>query len=351
MKCQVNSQSLKTAFRYIWNMHTVAEQKKGIHVIIDVTSSTVRLMGLNAVAVYSSHVDGAKSIETGSMQVHSEVIKEWINEKDADWLIEGEEDWIESSSTNQTLKSQAVEVELNDEEWSEIAAASSDDVLAMLKELLSSPLKSARSFTDSFLLRFNGKRLNGRLMTLQTIITSSIVVRSTVKGLTDIYLSKKEAQNLNKALKTMKMSDTITFSRENRRIKLGSNGYEVALINPGSQVEMPDITALMKRVYTLPKDQGLLVSVAEWKKALLKKQKAEKDSDKDSEELRYYLTSEGTWSDEPQSGTPIRVKDTLKLLKSMDTGQFTLHTIPCAVVITYETPTRSHASILTTGKE
>lgn len=352
MKCTLNSKAIQTAYRYIWNMHTKKEQDQGINLILDVTSSEVRLIGLNAVSVYSTVIEEALIDEVGAMQIHSNAVTEWLKEKDAQWEIEGRDDWLRATAGTQVVTSTGVEVELEPDSWTLLSTAQTEDVLAMFKELLSSPLKTARAFTDTFLLRFNGTRVNGRLMTMQTIITASLILSTRVTQMTDVYLSKKDAQTINKALKTMKPADTVSFYMDNGRIKLVSNGYDICLIHSTGACGMPDITKLMRRIQSFEERDSIQATVADWKKALMAKQKAEKDTDTDMDALTYGIDQSGQWTDDKsQLVARIRVKDTLKLLKTIETKAFHFYVIPMAVVLKYDTSTRNHISVLMTGKE
>lgn len=351
MKFEANTKAMYQAFRFMKGNYT-KKQLETASLAIEVTEDRVRLISVGEEAYFRSEIANATASEAGVMQTDFsfiEALSDRRNETPIE-VIGRDEQLYAFIDEGERIEGDGFEVEIELEALSPLAVVGYDDTTSLLTELLSSTVKTGREFTDTLLLRLRKNQLNGRAISMQAIVVSSIQVETDNQGLVDMYLTKTQAQAINKAIKLMSKNKSFTILKGDGQVGFSSDGDEIVLLNEIENVGMPDITQLVKRCSAFNSDNAVRVKVASWKKELTALQKDADEEDKET--LKQGIAVDGTFTDQPGDVHAfIDVKTTNKLLRAVQAKEVDLYFLDQAIVFCYETETRKHMSVLMTGKE
>lgn len=351
MKFEGTTKEMYQAFRFIKGNYT-KKQLENVNLAIEATKDKVTLISVSDEAYYRTEVKGVTVLEAGIMQADFAFIETLSDRFNATPIevIGYDETLYAFVDEIERVDGTGFEVEMALDALQPLAIVGYEDTTSLLTELLSSTTKTARDFTDTLLLRLRKNQLNGRAISMQTIVTSSIQVETDNQGMVDMYLTKTQAQTINKAIKLMDKKQPFTILKGEEQLGFSSNGDAVVLLHKTADIGMPDITQLMKRCASLNPEQAVRVDIAAWKKELTQLQKDTAEEDRDT--LRQGLAIDGTLTNQPEEAHVfIDVKATLKLFRAIPAKQVNLSFFDQAIVFCYETDTRRHSSVLMTGKE
>lgn len=351
MKWNGNAKDIYQAFRFISGNYTKKQLNEGIHLVIEATEETVSLISVEKNAYYQSEIKEAMVEQPGVWQVEVQFVEALADRlKSKEWTVSSQDESLLAISEDERIEGAGDEVEFAIDLPKPIATLPQANLAAMLTELLSGALKSARDFTDTLLLRLRKNQLNGRSINMQAIVVSSTPVETDNQGLIDMYLEKTQAQAFNKSIKLMNKKAGLSLLKGDDQVGITADGNTCILLGETIPVGMPDITQLMKRCASLSKEDASKIDVALWKAELMAVQKETDEADK--EHLKYGVRDDGHLI--PLTENPkaiIDVKTTLKLLKAIKEKELVLHFLNPALVLHYEADERIHYSVLMTGKE
>lgn len=340
------------AFKFIKGNYT-AKQLESASLAIDVTADEVAFISVGLEAYYKSVIQNVDIIQEGSVQVDFSMIEEIIaHDKTKAFQIESRNDQLHALiEDSEEIIGEGMEIDIHLESLNEVARLEQVEFVSLLKELLANTMKTARTFTDTLLLRLRKEQLNGRAISMQGIVVNSLAVETENKGLMDMYLTKPQAQTFNKALQLMPKKEIVALLESDGQLGVTANGLTCVLLVPQTVVGMPDITQLMRRCGALHVDEAIRVSVNDWKKILTTLQK--ETNEEEREHLKHGLTASGTFTDQvDEAKVWINVKSVLKNLRASQAKELDLYFMEKqAIVLRYCTDTRSHYSVLMTGKE
>lgn len=351
MKFEGTTKEMYQAFRFIKGNYT-KKQLETVTLAIEATENSVTLISVGEEAYYRTEVKGVNVLETGIMQADFAFIEALSDRLNATPIeVFGYDETLYAFIDEiERVDGTGFEVDMALDALQPLAVIGYEDATSLLTELLSSTAKTARTFTDTLLLRLRKGQLNGRSISMQAVVTNSIQVETDNQGVVDMYLTKTQAQTINKAIKLMDKKQPFTILKGEEQMGFSSNGDAVVLLHKTADVGMPDITQLMKRCASLSPEQAVRVEVAAWKKELTQLQKDTSEEDRDT--LKQGLAIDGTFTNQPEEAHVfIDVKATLKLFRSISAKQVNLSFFDQAIVFCYETETRKHSSVLMTGKE
>lgn len=346
MTISVDKKEFKKAFNYVWSLYTAKEQKETQVLFLRFDQDTLTIMGVKEDSKFDSTIKVEGSLlENLSVQVKTSSllsILDMIGER-LSFSLSEDNIHVTSEVEDDSVSFGRTDVVFPEGDRAELFSASHDDLLSIFSEPLSSPLKTARSFTDTLLLRLRKDRLNARNITLQTIVITSIKVETDNKGIVDTYLSKKDAQAINKALKNMKKTERVSVLKEDEFLVFKSEDYTYTFRYREHVVDIPDITSLMSRCLKLNADEGMTLSVDKVKKNLSSTQKETDKEERDTLNCSLIDVDSEIFSQDLY----IPVKETLKILKSLNTKSIECFILEKALVFKYQKEDRIHCSVIT----
>lgn len=351
MEFTATHKNLKQAFQGIWKMFTPSEQKEQIDLVMEATGDAVTFHAQTEMGGFSCTVLDAEVLSSGSVFLDARDVQEFYQVRSGDdWFIALEdESTLLNVQGEQEFSVEAEEVELEAiPEATPLATLHYVDLASLMTEVMSNPTKSARDFTESLLLRLRRGSLNGRNINMHAIVTNSINVETENDDLVDFYLDKKQAQFLNKFMKTMPKAKKVSLSRNEGGLSIQTERSKMSFTYRSTEIPMPDITALMKRSFLLNKEKKVEVSQEEWKKRLTEIQKSIPAEEREGQ--RVWIKEDGTLSEIELDAPSVIVKNMLKLVRSIQSKTIDVSYMEQALVMMYKNKTRTHCSVLMTTR-